>query len=261
MQFAAGRSLASCCSSVGIRNESAHTALADARATAQLLRHYLRRGHPAPPPWADVAERNRHVHWPHVGYPEADAWLRGMRADVSAVRPGQREAWLGKMSDRMPRSDLLPQADPYLAVVDRALADRELSATEINELGLVANELGLTNLQLRKLHREYLRGLCQVAYADGVIGADEHGDLVKVTELLRLKPADLAEALDNARVRRFPATALPTTGSLIAFTGDDPVWSRDMLELAAGRQGPARAQRGDQEGGPAGGQRLQHPVR
>lgn len=38
----AGQTLEACCSSVGIRNEAAHTAVADARATAQLLRHYLR---------------------------------------------------------------------------------------------------------------------------------------------------------------------------------------------------------------------------
>jgi DNA polymerase-3 subunit epsilon len=126
-------------------------------------------------------------------------------------------------------------AELYLALVDRVLEDRRLSAAEIRELARISNDRGLKNHQLRKLHREYIRGLCQVAYADGAIAADDHADLVKVTELLRLQPADLAEAMDNARVRRFPATSLPPPGSLIAFTGDHPDFSRDLLEgMAAG---------------------------
>lgn len=231
----AGRTLSACCSAAGVRNEAAHTALADARATAQLLRHYLRRRHPAPPPWAHQADRNRTVNWPQIDSTGVAQRLRGSRVQKSAS--SRSAVWLDSLTDQLPRIASEPQADSYLALVDRVLADRDLTAAEINELGLVANELGYTNLQLRKLHREYLRGLCQVAYADGVIGADEHGDLVKVTELLRLKPADLAQALDNARVRRFPAEKLPPAGSLIAFTGDDPVWHRELLEAAAQRLG------------------------
>lgn len=156
---------------------------------------------------------------------------------ASAAAARNPDAWLAQLSKRMPRIDSVPQADPYLALLDRALADRDLSSAEIRELGLVSNELGLTNRQLLKLHREYVRGLCQVAYADGEIGRDEHADLVRVTGLLRLTPADLDAATDNARSRRFPATELPTAGSLIAFTGDHPGYSRNLLVGMAERHG------------------------
>ncbi|CAL9663104.1 3'-5' exonuclease DinG [Actinosynnema sp. ALI-1.44] len=49
----AGRSLRDCCAAAGIVVEDAHSALHDARATARLFAHYLRRGVPEAPrvPW------------------------------------------------------------------------------------------------------------------------------------------------------------------------------------------------------------------
>src|SRR5690349_1912920 len=62
---APARSLAMCCRSAGIALENAHSALHDARATAQLLAHFL--GATARPvPWSQLWDLAARMHWPAI---------------------------------------------------------------------------------------------------------------------------------------------------------------------------------------------------
>lgn len=59
---APSRRLGSCCVAAGIRHENVHSALGDARATAQLLAHYLRSCQ-YQPPWSEELATSRAIGW------------------------------------------------------------------------------------------------------------------------------------------------------------------------------------------------------
>ncbi|MGQ7296154.1 exonuclease domain-containing protein [Quadrisphaera sp. KR29] len=68
------RKLADCCAAAGVRLTGAHSALGDARATAELLACYLRAG--GPDAHADLLRRATTTAWPPVALPAAAAALR-----------------------------------------------------------------------------------------------------------------------------------------------------------------------------------------
>jgi DNA polymerase III subunit epsilon len=201
---AAGRSLAACRAAAGLPPHRAHSALHDARAAADLLALYLRMAGD-PPPWpAPVDEA-----WPTL--PAAGA------GPVSRRRPGEREPhFLTRLVDRLPRS-ADPRGDSYLDLLDRALVDRHISASEADDLIAVADRFDLSRADVEHLHRGYLAGLAVVALEDGVVTAAERHDLDGVAVLLGLPTAAVDEALAA------PAPARDQwqlhVGDLVVFTG------------------------------------------
>ena len=224
---AAGRSLRACRSAAGLGAHRAHSALHDAHAAADLLAYYLRAAG-APPPWAHVVHAAGHETWPTL--------------PVSSTRPVRRRRpedhephFLTRLVDRLPRlSD--PQADAYLGLLDRALLDRHISASEADSLVATADALGLARVDAEILHRNYLAALAAVALEDGVLTADERRDLDGVAYLLGLSPGAVDEALAKA------ATAPPRVpvqhrqlraGDQVVFTGSmsppREQWQREAL--------------------------------
>jgi DNA polymerase-3 subunit epsilon len=63
------RSLEACCAAIGYRNEAAHSALADARATATLLAFYMSMDADFMQRWADVIDTAPQWRWPVVAEP------------------------------------------------------------------------------------------------------------------------------------------------------------------------------------------------
>ncbi|MBW4719413.1 exonuclease domain-containing protein [Saccharothrix obliqua] len=90
----AGRSLRACCAAAGIDLADAHSALHDARATGQLLAHYLRHGPLTGPlvPWPRVAGDDV----PEVR--RGHAVVAAERPDV-ALRPGDVVVFTGQMAE------------------------------------------------------------------------------------------------------------------------------------------------------------------
>lgn len=69
----------------------------------------------------------------------------------------------------------------YLSVLDRALLDRSISATEGHELLATAESAGLARDTVGRLHHDYLRSVAQEALADGLVTDEEHADRVVFT--------------------------------------------------------------------------------
>lgn len=237
----APRSLAGCCATAGIALEDAHEALADATATAALLRHYLhaagmppgveprRRlfGSAAPrwqPPWAETMELATAATWPQIPV-----------SDVACVRRGfaaEREVpFLTRLVDHLPRSAETWEREQYLALLDRALLDRVVSLREQAALAEAACELGIDRPTALKLHRSYLSALARAAWADGVVSDAELSDLNAVADLLSLSPGDVeaalgtsAPALQAQSMTGAPVVEPPrfrlSAGDLVVFTGD-----------------------------------------
>ena len=249
------RSLAGCCASAGIVLEDAHEALADATATAELLRHYLHAAgmprdiephrHPigsaAPtwqPPWAETVELAATATWPRIPVSDVACVRRGLAAERQAP-------FLTRLVDHLPRSAETREREQYLALLDRALLDRVLSVREQEALAGAACELGIDRGTALLLHRTYLGALAQAAWADGEVSDSELSDLHAVAALLSLSPDDVdaalkagADALQASLLGDIPSAARPRfrlrPGDLVVFTGDMARPRDEWISRAAG---------------------------
>jgi DNA polymerase-3 subunit epsilon len=203
------RSLAACCAAAGIRQDVAHSALHDARAAAELL-GYLIRVAEQPEPWRALFGAGET--WP--GVPEGCG-----RTHQRSTAGFRSQSFLSRLVDRLPRVPELPQADDYLAVLDRALLDRHLSASEQDALLDLAESLGLSLDAAMSLHRRYLTALAQAAWEDGVVTDVERQDLLTVAELLGLTEEDVESALAGPRQPSTWGRFRLEAGDIIAFTG------------------------------------------
>ncbi|HEX5114196.1 MAG TPA: BRCT domain-containing protein [Pseudonocardiaceae bacterium] len=118
--------------------------------------------------------------------------------------------------------------DAYLAVLDRALLDRHLSATEADELLDVAYELGLGLTDAVAIHVGYLRDLARAAWADQVVTDEEQRDIEAVAALLGLDKG-LADTVlrDERSAATTPGRVVPS-GGLTLRPGDKVVLTGAM---------------------------------
>ncbi|MGX7827414.1 exonuclease domain-containing protein [Actinokineospora sp. 24-640] len=199
------RTLAACCAAAGVEVGAAHSALHDARAAAGLLGSYLERAG-VPAPWDDVVRGARDWPWPRLPCGEVQPVGRGQAFQ-------EDRHFLARLADLLPRVTQPPRADEYLAVLDRALMDRHVSAGEQDELLETARSLGLGLPEVLALHRGYLAELGKAAWADRVVTDEEAADLRHVAALLGLGGEDVVQALAPE-----PHVRL-TAGDAVVFTG------------------------------------------
>jgi DNA polymerase-3 subunit epsilon len=229
------RRLADCCAAAGIPLHNAHSALADARATAQLLECFLG-SCVRPVPWLDVYIRCDCYAWPtYAGEPPAVRMLG--RSSVHERRPDE---WLDRIVAQLPRACDAAE-DAYLEVLGRALVDRCLSVHEQEELVGLAQHLGLCRDQLHDVHQRYLVAMAAVALEDGIVTADERRDLDRVASSLGLAHVMVDAALEMATTscggtEIFTLQLRP--GDRVVITGDTRRPREEWIELltAAGLQ-------------------------
>lgn len=214
------RTLAACCAAAGVVIESAHEALADARAAAGLLRCYLAvAGDPLP--WAQLAAQASTAAWPVLPTgPSTRAPVhRGNRTGEPA------SAWLRRLRSRS--TGPVPQAAgmAYLTVLDGALLDRFLSQTAKNRLVAVADEHRLSRSQVLWLHESYLAGVAHEARSPAAAA-----DLVNLAALLGLDETAVERALTEARhppsgcsAATSPSVNIPVQRGTIALRPGDRV--------------------------------------
>jgi DNA polymerase-3 subunit epsilon len=156
MRLAGGGSLASACSDYGIAFEGvAHTALHDARATAQLLTALL----------SDAAQlrsnisRLQPISWPNI--PKSSARL--LTREVSRLRQTEPPTYLQRPLLRarpdMPCDDKDSARLAYTALLDRLLEDRCIDEQEGQNLIELAARWAISGDQIREIHTDYLMRL------------------------------------------------------------------------------------------------------
>ncbi len=228
-QFYATRSrrLVDCCSAAGVRLDDAHSALGDARATAQLLGSFIVRcGRPEP--WSATKMHCAGYPWPVYNGQMPRIHMVGRQAGCER-RPDE---WLDRIVAQLPRADNAT-ADSYLEVLSRALLDNYLSAHEQESLVALAGDLGLSREQVRELHESYLRAMGVVALADGVVTADERRDLERVAASLGLGPGSLASALSpepEPQLSAAIAVLRLEPGDRIVITGETKRSREDWID-------------------------------
>ncbi|RSM79025.1 hypothetical protein DMH04_32670 [Kibdelosporangium aridum] len=226
--MAPGRSLATCCKAAGVVLGEAHSALHDARATAELLACLLRTvGEPEP--WFDHWQEVTSRRWPELPSPTGQEVRRGTASD--------RSHFLARLVDGLPKVSHPLRADEYLAVLDRALLDRYLSVTEQDELVGTAQDLGLSRGDTRDLHHRYLMALAMRAWADEVVTDSEMADLRLVAALLGLPDNEIDGTVTAARqlvglITKSRANFRLRLGDRVVFTGQMRLSREEWTERA-----------------------------
>jgi DNA polymerase-3 subunit epsilon len=105
----------------------------------------------------------------------------------------------------------------YLEILDRVLEDRRVTDDEVAALASVAEDWHLPVSGVRNLHAVYLRGVWDLARADGVITDAERRNLAILTELLGVTIDDAA-SLQGSTIVVTPRD--DWTGRSVCFTGD-----------------------------------------
>jgi len=216
----AGRSLQDCCDSFGIELLEAHSAAGDAAATAVLLSRYM-----------ELDEQN--PEWDlRLGRAAQSAWIKASPGGrIIPVRRAAADAeparhFPNRLTTRLPQFTGTEAQDDYLAILDRALMDRYLSAHEEQQLISLAAELGLDRAGALELHELYFQQLVRAAWADGTLTKEELLDLKTVAGLLGLGQQSVQGALrPPADIELATAEAVPSAGklapgSLVVLTGD-----------------------------------------
>lgn len=177
----------------------AHSALADAHATAQLL----------------LAVAN--------GFPKPG---QSASARPIEVRPMRVHTRIGVAHVEVPAPYLAalargvhstPDVAPYVALLDRAIADLQLTADERNELVELAADLGLEPATIARAHRDFLNGLIDAALDDHVVTEDEYEQLCRAAALLDVDVDLVAQRTDGYRTA--DEIFVLAEGMQVCFTG------------------------------------------
>lgn len=214
--------LAQCCEAFGIVLDDAHSALFDARATAELLPHLTKLcGDTAE--WFTDVQRAAAYPWPAP---------LGHTSHVAAVLRGQAAANPQEWLSTVLRAAWIPGSPEdeaaYLLMLENALLDRSISRTEGRQLIETAEAAGLSSATVRRLHQDYLRAVAQEALDDGVVTDEERRELAGVADALGFTTRDIDNALiwaaSHTAVTRTPTSApsgaVLRPGDRVVFTGE-----------------------------------------
>jgi DNA polymerase-3 subunit epsilon len=117
-------------------------------------------------------------------------------------------------------------------MLDAALLDRQICATEADALADLAHDLGLRKSEVIDIHHRYLRALAEAVWSDGVLTADERRDVDTVATLLALDPTVVDQVLHDARellaARPARAERQLNVGGLTLHPGDKVVLTGQM---------------------------------
>ena len=223
-----GRALVDCCDAYDIVIEEAHRASADALATARLLEAYVLSS-PMWEGWNGNLLAAARVTWPTLDLPSA-AWTE--RPAASDDPPSH---FLERITVKLPEHSGPHECTDYLALLDRALLDRYLSAHETRGLVELAENLGIDRASAQRLHVDYFGALAAAAWADGVLSDAEVVDLYAVADLLAIEmsvieaalvpPIEPASPIVIGHLEIQPGDLVVLTGEMIRPRGD---WDRDL---------------------------------
>ncbi|WP_406831685.1 exonuclease domain-containing protein [Pedococcus sp. KACC 23699] len=252
------RRLVDCCWAAGVNLDGGHSALVDARATAELLGHFLNSAFP-PAPLKEhraILGQATRVPWPTLAG-------TGRIADPAAPpKPPSRVSHhyapplrVASLLETFSLSDALDDGAseaslPYLELLTEALEDGELNGQERAALGEVAELYELGTDGVDRAHRGFMRALARAAIEDGKITRAERRELHAMARLLGQPISTVKDLLDGEEEARLASLStglapLPDiwahgeplrVGQRIAFTGCDDA-ERDLLEQAASQAG------------------------
>jgi len=195
--------LAAACSAYGVDLDGAHAALADARATAQLLVRL-----------ADRCDGLTCVPavMPSGLAPQGRVRRRDGQPTTSAPTP-----YLAQLTARLQHPEQEAKVTAYVDLLDRAMADLHLDGHERTQLRELAGELDLGADEIDRAHRRWLGELIDMACADDVVTAEEYDELCRAAAALGIEQRVVDERTATFRTAEHGVTLEP--GMTVCFTG------------------------------------------
>lgn len=245
------RRLADCCWAVGVPLNDAHSALGDARATAQLLNAFMHPHIGVPPleEHLDLPAQGLTVRWPdgpvRPPSPNPPTATRGplparVQIKIAAAAQADPAPTLIELVEQFSLIDALDEGAPtgalaYLEKLAEVLEDGEVSTEEADDLASVADAAELTNDDVAAANLAFVRALAHAALEDGKVSRAERAELQHVSDLLGVNPKVIPALLDHAesaRNTRMSASLKPLpegwehgkplrVGDKVVFTGCD----------------------------------------
>ena len=254
------RRLIDCCWAIGTDVRDQHSALGDARATAELFRSYLA-AHRVQDDELQEIRRAGGTIWPSGptraakarARDETPAARREMPIRFTAPRPKQPP--LLRQLSALTLLDVIDEGAPtgttaYLELLFDALEDGDVSSDEADALQSLRIDFELSAADVHAAHEALLLALAHRAVHDGVVTRDERRELTDVARLLSVDASVVKRVLDRAETARharlgahlgplpepWPHGEPLRVGDKIAFTGCDEE-ARARLEKRADELG------------------------
>jgi DNA polymerase-3 subunit epsilon len=199
MRLSGGGSLSTCCSHHQIKFDgTAHCALNDARATAQLFSTLITNHseHLA------TIDQLAPIAWPSIPLKPAKLMTREDCAIRKTTSPAYLQDLLSRMAPALPSQTKKETALDYANVLDRVLEDRRVDKEESDALLDMATRWGLNGTDIIEIHHEYVHRLAAAALADNVITPSERKDLEQVAHLLGIDQSSMATIMEFERRKR-----------------------------------------------------------
>ena len=189
--------LEAACSRFGISLDGRHRALADARATAQLILNFLEELPEGAP--ATVQNENLPLN------------PRTLRREATGSSPQSQMARI-VAGAQYPTSDgaLLE----YLNMLDWVLDDLVITQSEREHMSGVAIDLGIDPQQLDAAHSTYLKSIISAAQRDGVMTEAEHSMIGTIAGALGVENVEIPEVTKRSE----PGPL--SSGMRVCFTGE-----------------------------------------
>lgn len=206
-----GGKLVDVCATFHVELTHEHRALGDARATAQVLSHFLRRG----------AEPCSCAHVFDVTVPYSSRTLQREMSSADEIPM----PYLARLASNVHHYGEQGAAFAYLDMLDWALADLVITAEERGELLGLAGDLGLTVEDVEAVHRRYMDELVAAALRDGVISDNERRLLQRAADALQVEADVLHETVDawasDGGITLSPGMTVCFTGSATYADGSE----------------------------------------
>ena len=206
------RKLSTACEAFGIKLENQHRALADARATARLLRAAM-----APPFIATTAA---------IGYVPQEMSTRTLRREGADVGVSDLARVVSHACYPFSDEALLQ----YLDALDWVLDDHAIDDEEHEAIRSLASDLGISVRQRDWAHRSYLAAIVAAAERDGIVTEAERRMIGQVADALEIDEASVS----MPRVTDVASAGELRPGMRVFFTEDaadgDPFLSLPVLE-------------------------------
>ncbi|WP_460800811.1 exonuclease domain-containing protein [Microbacterium sp. GXF6406] len=212
--------LSEVCATLGIANTSAHAALGDARAAAEVMGALLRSAGNTPS-WDAAALR--------AVFPlESDA---GAVRRIERPAPAALQVFIDTVTLPLWERVSIPLdandagGAVYLDMLARVLEDGLISTGEFSRLDAIAEVARLDAERIRALHEQYLSAAYEEAAADGVLTAAERRDLTQIATILDLPDPSQALPVSTAEsaAHEGPAVIAATAAAgapLVKLRGD-----------------------------------------
>ncbi|MCT1547839.1 exonuclease domain-containing protein [Corynebacterium amycolatum] len=221
-QFIPGQpvSLKNVLSIMGIENRAAHTALADAEATAAVLQRFVQ----ARPDIVDYADplyfapaQLAQLHISDVPLLERNDARAGGDATAAGAGTSQQapeKLWLQELTQHVPRTGD-EASDQYIGYLVQAMVDGRLDMRELAKLHGIAAEHGLSADDVNMLHEQYLQQLIVQAWADGVVTEQERSWLIRIAGELNIERNRVEDLVTSARkLELHPGDRVTFTGAM-----------------------------------------------